>query len=216
MDRKFPHVVSGLALYLLFSAVVGVSTAMRLSVMAPFSNWLVSSPDPRMGLVFLSLLFGGTFMIFLRLGVEFPFFKLNVGEDVKRYVAGLPMWTLFLMVAVSALGLLKFAPSCRAPEAVYFEILGTDTQYQPMQTLEVQPRQSISIAAKSSDPNAQLSCLSWEFVGPAFAQMGEKSGCQVNVQFSEKSGASFLTLATTQNFCSQRSIFSLEVKVKTP
>jgi hypothetical protein len=216
MDRKFPHVISGLALYLLFSAVVGVSTAMRLSVMAPFANWLASSADPRMGLVFLSLLFGGAFMIFLRLGVEFPFFKLNVGEDVKRYVAGLPMWALFLMVAVSALGLLKFAPSCRAPEAVYFEILGTDTQYQPMQTLEVQPGQSLSIAAKSPDSNAQLSCLSWEFVGPAFEKMGEKSGCQVNVQFSQRSGASFLTVVSAQNFCSQKSVFSLEVKLKTP
>lgn len=216
MDRKFPHVISGLALYLLFSAVIGVSTAMRLSVMAPFSNWLASSANPRMGLVFLSLLFSGTFMIFLRVGVEFPFFKLNVGEDVKRYVAGLPMWALFLMVAVSALGLLKFAPSCRAPEAVYFEILGADTQYQPMQTLEVQPGQSLSIAAKSPDPNAQLSCLSWEFVGPAFAQMGEKSGCQVNVQFSQRSGASFLTVVSAQNFCSQKSVFSLEVKIKTP
>lgn len=216
MERKLPHFVSGLALYLLFAALVGVATVARISLMSTFSNWLSTSYDPRTALLFFSLLVGGLIMIFFRIGVEFPFYKISISDDVRRYIAGLPMWVLFLLVTASALGLWKYAPACQAPEAVYFEIVGTSNHYQPMGTLEVQPGQMLSIAAKSSDANAQFSCLSWEFNGPAFENMGEKSGCQVNVKFSERPGASFITLVSAQNFCSQKSVFSLEVRVVAP
>ncbi len=214
MERKFPHWISGLALYLLFSVLAGIATAMRMLGLGTFANFLGNSYDPRMALVFFSLLLGGVMMIFVRLGVEFPFLKLNLNDDAKRYVAGLPMWMIFLITAASALGVWSYSPPCRAPETVYFKIVGTQEQFQPMGILTVQPNQSLSIAAETSDPNAQLSCIKWEFTGPAFQPTGEKSGCQINLQFSDEPGSSFLSVVSTQNFCEQKSIFSLEVQVQ--
>ena len=217
MNRNIIHWVSGLALYFLFSVLVGLAVFWRFLGLGAITSWLGGSVNPQMALLWFSLFIGGLMMAFVRvLGIEFPFFKININEDVKRYIAGLPLWMLFILIAVSALGLAKYAPTCQAPEVVYFEIVGTDTQYQPMETLKVKPGQSLSIAAKSPDSNAQLSCLSWEFVGPAFEKMGEKSGCQVNVKFSRQPGASFITLVSAQNFCNQKSVFSLEVRVEAP
>lgn len=217
MTRQFRHWISGLALYGLLSTLVGLSIFWHMPGTGTLALWLGSSANPQMALIYFSLLMGGVAMAFLRLlGFEFPFFKFHISEDVKRYIAGLPIWSLFLLIAFSAVGLARFTPTCHAPEAVYFEIVGSGARYQPMDVMRVQPGQSFSIAAISPNKNAQLSCLSWEFVGPAFEKMGEKAGCQVNVRFSRQSGVSFITLVTTQEFCAQKSIFSLEVRVEEP
>jgi hypothetical protein len=215
MDRKLIHWISGLALYFLLSVLVGVAVFWRFLGLGAVTSWLATSSNPQMALLWFSLFIGALMMTFVRvLGFEFPFFKINIGDDVKRYIAGLPLWMLFILIATSAVGLVKYAPTCQAPETVFFEVLGADKQYQPMEVMTVKPGQSMSIVAKSADADTELSCISWEFVGPAFGKMGEKSGCQVSVMFSDQPGSSFITLASTQNFCNQRSVFSLEVRVE--
>jgi len=215
--RGIQHIFSGLAIYAIIATLIGIGVGLRLPpVPTQFSSVLASSYDPQKALISFSLLLGGVIMIFFRIGVEFPFFRFGANEDVKRYMAGLPLWTLLLIIAASALAFWNYYPACRPPESVYFEILGTGQNYQPMDYLIVQPGQSFSIAAKSDDPSVQLSCISWEFVGPAFAPTGDKLGCQVNLRISAQPGISSLSVITTQNFCDQKSIFSLQVSVQSP
>lgn len=217
MKRDFLHVVSGLAIYVLLTALIAIGIGLRLPpVPTQFATWLSTSYDPQRALIFFSLFTSGAILILLRAGVEAPFFKINLQENAMRYIAGLPLWVLFFCTAASAVGAWLYSPHCRPPEAIYFEVVGTSTSLQPMQVLEVQPGQSLSIAAKSADPNNLLSCTAWEFVGPAFNAPGEQSGCQINLRFSDRPGSSFITLVGTQNFCNQKSIFSLEIRVKAP
>ncbi len=213
MARNFTHFISGLAVYLTLAVLTGTSIALRISP-GKFAEWLSTSYNPQKSLICFSLLTSGVLLILARAGVELSLFKFASIENIKRYVAGLPLWLLLLCTAASALGFWQYSPRCKPPEAVYFEILGTQTRYEPLSLMEVTPKQNLSIAARSPDPNVLLSCISWEYVGPAFETLGEKSGCQINLKFSERSGSSFITLVTTQNFCSQQSIFSIEVKVK--
>ncbi|MEW5939655.1 MAG: hypothetical protein AB1750_08340 [Chloroflexota bacterium] len=215
--RDIRHIVSGLAIYALLVALIAIGIGLRLPpIPSQFSNWLSASHDPQRALISFSVLIGSFLLILLRVGVEAPFIKINLQDNARRYVAGLPLWFVFFCVAASGVGAWLYSPRCRPPEAVYFEVVGSSTRLQPMQVLEVQPGQSLSIQAKAADPNDLLSCTSWEFTGPAFHAPGERSGCQINLQFSGQPGASFITLVGTQNFCNQKSIFSLEVRVKAP
>jgi hypothetical protein len=215
--RDIRHIISGLAIYAVIATLIGFGIGLQLPpVPQQFAAFLSSSPDPQKALISFSLLLGGVIMILFRVGVEFPFFKISTNEDVKRYMAGLPLWVLLLMIVGSALAFWNYAPPCRPPESVYFEIVGTDTTLKPMETLTVQPGQLLSIAAKSDNPNVKLSCISWEFVGPAFGPTGDKLGCQINLHFSEQPGISTLSVITTQNFCNQKSIFSLQVLLQAP
>ena len=215
--RDIRHIISGLAIYALLTSLIAIGIGLRLPpIPQQFAAFLSASHDPQKALISFSLLLGGVIMIFFRIGVEFPFLKIGANEDVKRYMAGLPLWALLLMIAASGLAFWNYFPPCRPPESVYFEVVGTGTQYHPMDALTVQPGQSMSIAARSDDPNVQLSCISWEFVGPAFSPTGEKLGCQINLRFSDQPGISSLSVVTTQNFCDQKSIFSLQIQVQSP
>lgn len=215
MDRKPVDFISGLAIYFLVAALIGTSIALRFSP-GQFAVWLSASYNPQMALIFFSLFVSGVLLVLARGGIELSVFKVTNMDNIKRYIAGLPLWLLFFCTAISAVGFWLYSPRCQPPQAVYFEVVGSQTRYEPLTVLEVSPNQSLSIAAKSPDPNALLSCISWEYVGPAFETLGEKSGCQINIKFSDRGGSSFLTFVGSQNFCSQTSIFSLEVKVKSP
>jgi hypothetical protein len=213
MNRKFSDIIPGLAIFVLIAVVVGFSISMG-AFPGRFEEWLIGSTNPRQALVTFSLVISSLALILIRSGVEINLLNFAKGENLKRYATGLPLWFLFFSFAISLLGFWNYSPSCRAPEAVEFMVMGTDQTYQPLKLMEVAPNQSMTLLAASPDENIRLSCISWEFVGPAFTTLGEKDGCQLNVTFSDQPGSSFITLLATQNFCNNGSLFSLEVQVK--
>jgi hypothetical protein len=213
MGRKLSDIIPGFAIFILIAAVVGFSISMGIFP-GGIEEWLSGSAAPRQALIFFSIIFSSVFMILARSGVEINLFNIAKGESIKRYVSGLPLWALFIVLAGSIVGFWNYSPRCKAPEAVVFEILGRQETYLPLDIIEVSPNESFTITAKSPDENILLSCISWEFVGPAFLSLGEKNGCGANVTFSGERGSSFISLLATQNFCDRASLFSLEVKVK--
>ena len=213
MNRRLSDIIPGLAIFILIAVVTGVSISMGMFP-GRFEEWLSGSAYPRQALVFFSLILSSITMILARSGVEINLFNIAKGESVKRYMTGLPLWVLFIVLAGSMVGFWNYSPRCKAPEAVVFEVLGTQQTYLPLDMVEVSPNQSITIAARSPDEKVLLSCISWEFVGPAFQTLGEKNGCEANITFGDQSGSSYISLLATQNFCDRASLFSIEVNVK--
>lgn len=212
MNRKTSDIIPGLASFVLIAVVVGFSISMG-AFPGRFEEWLSGSANPRQALITFSLVLSSLVLILVRSGVEVNLLNIAKGENLKRYITGLPLWFLIFTFAISLIGFWTYSPGCRAPEAVEFKIVGSDQTYLPLNVMEVSPNQSMTILAVAPD-SSRLSCLSWEFVGPAFTTLGEKNGCQVNVTFSDQPGPSFITLLTTQNFCDNASLFSLEVQVR--
>jgi hypothetical protein len=215
MNIKPIDFISGLAIYLLVSVLAGVSIAMRIFP-GRFDEWLSESSNPQQALIYFSVIIGGIILIFTRIGVEVNFLNMAKGENFKRYAAGLPLWFLFISIAISLYQFWRFYPPCKAPEAVVFQVIGSSKEYLPFDVMDMSPNESLTIRAKSPDDNTLLSCVSWEFVGPAFQNLGSKNGCQANITFSVQPGTSYITLFASQNFCSQASLFSLEVRIKEP
>ncbi|MBK6792615.1 MAG: hypothetical protein IPG80_08725 [Anaerolineales bacterium] len=213
MNRRISDIIPGLAIFLLIAVVIGFSVSMG-AFPGGVEEWLSGSANPRQALITFSAALSSLTLMLVRSGVEISPLNFAKGENLRRYITGLPFWFLIFCFAISLLGFWNFSPSCKAPEAVTFKIVGTDQSYQPLDLLEVSPNQPMTIMAVSPDEAAQLSCISWEFVGPAFPTLGEKNGCQVNITFGDQSGPSFISLLATQNFCNNATLFSLEVQVK--
>ncbi|MBK8782960.1 MAG: hypothetical protein IPO22_14395 [Anaerolineales bacterium] len=215
MNRKPSDVIPGLAIYLLIAVVTWLSVAMGVFP-GRFEQWLSMSSNPQQALIFFSMIASSVVLILTRGGVEINLINMAKGENFKRYATGLPLWFLLIGLAVALLGFWNYSPRCKAPEAVVFDVIGTQQTYLPLDKIKVSPNQSITIGARSPEDNILLSCISWEFTGPAFQTLGEKNGCQVNITFGDQPGSSFITLLATQNFCGQASLFSLEVNLEKP
>ncbi len=212
MKRTIPEIFSGLAIFGLITALVGFSIFFGIFP-GNVENWLLRSGDPRQALIFFSLMAGTILMMLARVGVEVVPFSMIKGDNVKRYINGLPLWVLFFFLTISIFGFANVSPTCKAPETVVFEDITNQRIFQPANLMEVAPNESLTIIASSPD-KSQISCISWEFVGPAFPTLGAKDDCQVNITFSDQPGPSYITLLATQNFCNEASLFSLEVQVK--
>ena len=212
MKRTTLEILSGLAIFGLFSAIVGFSIFFGMFP-GDVESWLLRSGDPRQALIYFSLMLSSIFMMIARAGLEIVPFSFVKGDNVKRYINGLPLWALFIFLTASIFGFVNVSPTCKAPEAVIFQDISNNRTYQPANLMEVKPNETITLIASSPD-KSQLYCISWEFVGPAFPTFGGKDDCQVTITFSDQPGPSYITLLTTQNFCNQASLFSLEVQVK--
>jgi hypothetical protein len=215
MKRNSLDFIPGIAIYLLLSVLVGVSVAMR-ALPGQFDEWLGSSSSPREALIYFSLLISSLILILTRFGIEINLFNMAKGENFKRYAAGLPLWFLFISLAGALFQFYRFYPACKTPESVFFEIIGKEKTYLPFDVIELPAGASFTITARSSDNEVLLSCLSWELVGPAFETLGQKDGCQVNIQVNDQPGVGYITLLASQNFCSQATLFSIEVNIVEP
>ena len=213
MSRKPSDIFAGLAIYLLVAVVAGISIAMG-AFPGKFDEWLSRSSNPRQALIFFSLMVSSIVLALMRGGIEINLLNMAKGENFKRYVTGLPLSVLLFGLAVSVLGFWNYSPQCKSPESVEFHIIGDPKVYLPLDILEVSPNQSVSITAKSPNDKDLLSCISWEFAGPAFQSQGTKNGCEATTTFSDQPGSSYITLLVSQNFCNEAALFSLEVKLK--
>lgn len=215
MKRKLSDIFSGLAVLALIAVITGLSIALG-AFPGRFEDWLSGSSTPQQALFFFSLSVSSLVMMLTRAGVEINLFSMAKGENFKRYATGLPLWFLVFSFSISLLGFWNYSPRCKAPESVVFDIVGTTQSYMPLEKVTVAPNQAFTVSARSPEEGTNLSCISWEFTGPAFQTLGQKNGCQANVTFGEDAGSGYITLLATQNFCRQASLFSLEVNLEKP
>lgn len=213
MKRNLVDFISGIAIYFLLAVLIGVSVAMR-ALPGQFDEWLGGSNNPQQALIYFSLLISSLVLILTRVGIEVNLFNMAKGENFRRYASGLPLWFLMISVAGSLLQFYRYFPTCKAPEAVVFEEVGSSKTYQPSDVIVIAAGKSLAIGARSADEENLLSCISWELTGSAFQTLGQKNGCQVNITFSNQPGSGYITLLASQNFCNQASLFSIEVKVE--
>lgn len=216
MTRTSRHFVVGF--FIFFSLTVLFYSLMRLGLFPrQVLVWLNESENPPRALIGFSALLASGLMALVRLGVSIPGVegKLIKTESLSPYLAGLPLWLIVGLVALSALSLFAYFPSCRPPASVLFRV-GVDGQVlRPSDTLVVKPGEQLVIVAEPLQKNDVFSCR-WQYAGPAFRNLGEARGCEVALEFAYQPGDGFLTLLATQNFCSQSAVFPLRVVVKGP
>jgi hypothetical protein len=217
MNRKPLEIVSGLALFLFIALLLGWMIILRLpGIPVQLIEWLGGSRDPQRALVYFSTLVSATLLILVSFGIEIPKLKLFItSERVMRYLTGLPLWALLLIWAGALIGFWYVFPSCQPPATVIFDVAGRDKTFRPSETLTVAPDESLTVTVRPANSGSTISC-SWEYAGPIFDTPGAQRGCQVNVRFGKQPGSGFLTVVTTENFCSQTSIFSLQAVIPSP
>jgi hypothetical protein len=214
MNRKPLEFISGLVVYLVVTLLIAWAIILRLSIVPiQFITWLGQSHNPQNALAYFSLTFSATLLIFLRLGIEIPKFKIS--DSLKPYLSGLPLWTLGLLWVGSLLGFWGAFPSCQPPVTINFQVSGRDGIFQPSSVIKVLPGEAVTVIASSVNKDATLSC-SWEYAGAIFQNLGEQRGCQVSPRFNDQPGSGFMTVSVAENFCSQSSIFSLQAIVTNP
>jgi len=213
MSRKPFEIIRGLALFLLL--IVTTIAAVRLKLVIPRSIlvWLSQSPNPQQAVIAFGAFVGSCLLLFIRLGVEFPPAKVLVGSDkIRLYVAGLPLWFIITSIAVSAGGMLLVFPACQAPTSVEFGVEGQQQIFQPGDIFSAIPGQTLIVTAHPSQTDAILSCA-WQYSGDVFKSFGSNTGCQTNVELTNRPSTGFLTLKATQDFCNQSSIFSMQIQI---
>ena len=217
MNRNPLELISGLAAYIVLSLLIAWSVILRMAyVPAALIDWLSRSNNPQGALVWFSLLTGATLLALLRLGIEVPYFKaLTNSENVRRYLTGLPLYTLALIWGASLIGFWFVFPSCQPPATLLFNVTGIDRVLQPSDSITVAPKEAITVIAQSASKNSTLSCA-WEYAGPIFETPGAQQGCQISARFADQLGSGFLTVVVAENFCAQTSIFSLQISVEQP
>ena len=214
--RKPLEVVRGLGLLLVLWA--GTLIAVRLQLVFPRSVivWLSESPNPQQALVAFSALVSSGVLALVRLGIEVPKIKpFMASEAVRAYLAGVPLWVLASIFAVSIGALFLVFPPCQSPAFVTFRVQGRQETYQPNGTLVAKPDEFLAITAEPMQKEAILSCK-WQYIGETFETIGASRGCEINLQLSGKPGQGVLTLLASQDFCNQSSVFSLDIQIIEP
>ncbi len=213
MPRKPFEVIRGLALFLLLAVIVIAAVRLKLLIPRSVLVWLSESPNPQQAVAAFGALVSSILLLLIRLGVEFPAAKPLVGsEKIRLYVAGLPLWVIISVMALSAGGLLLVFPPCQAPTSVVFAVEGQQQTYQPGDALLAVPNQTLIVSARPLQDDAILSCA-WQYSGEAFKTLGSTTGCQASMELSNQPSSGFLTLKATQDFCNQSAIFSLPIQV---
>jgi hypothetical protein len=216
MHRSVKDVLIGLSVFGVIAVIVIWLAFIGLLIPVQIIDWLNNSPDPQQAVIFFGTLTSALILILLRGGVAIPFLQRYIPdtEQSRRYVAGVPLWVMGILIALSLVGLLRVFPACQPPSSVLFEFPDRDTLH-PSETLSVKTGQTVSISAKSIEEGMRLHCQ-WQYAGNAFQMLGTRQGCDIKVEFSPKPGEGFLTLLASNNFCTQSSVFSLPVKVEQP
>jgi len=214
MSRKPLEFISGLAVFIVLALLIAWAIILRLSVIPiQFVNWLGQSHNPQSALAYFSLSLSATVLVLLRFGIEIPKIKLiTASEKLQPYLSGLPLWALGLLWAGSIIGFWIFFPSCQPPVTILFEVSGRDSVFQPSDVIPVLPGDAITVTARSMSKDSTLSC-SWEYAGAIFETLGSQRGCQVSARFGDNPGNGFMTVSVSENFCSQSSIFSLQLVI---
>ena len=212
MSRKPLEFLSGLAVYLVVTLLTAWAITLRLPILpVQFITWLGQSSNPQEALAYFSLTLGAAILIMLRFGVEIPKVKvLTASEKLQPYLTGLPLWALGIILAGSLFGFWGVYPACQPPVTIDFLISEREGVFKPSDTINVQPGEALTVHAQSIDENVTLSC-SWEYAGLIFQTIGSQRGCQVSARFNDQPGSGFMTVSVSENFCSQSSIFSLQV-----
>lgn len=214
MKRSLTDILIGLTVFAIFSVIVIWLAYIRLVIPPQILDWLQDSPDPQQAVIAMGTLTSAVILILIRIGVAIPFLHKYVPdtEQFHRYVSGLPLWVLGVLIAGSLVGLLAVFPACQPPSAVVF-ITEKGTLHNK-EVLLVQPGEKISVTARSIEEGVRLHCQ-WQFAGNAFQLLGTRKGsCEIPIEFSSKAGEGFLTLLASNNFCTQSTVFSLPVKVE--
>ena len=216
MKRSLTDILIGLTIFFIFSVIVIWLAYIRLVIPPQILDWLQDSPDPQQAVIAMGTLTSAVILVLLRIGVGIPFLQKYVPdtEQFHRYVAGLPLWVLGVLIATSLVGLLVVFPACQPPNVVVFETDKNGTLHSN-ETLTVKPSEKISITAKSIEDGVRLHCQ-WQYGGSAFQMLGTSKGCDITVEFSNKPGEGYFTLLASNNFCTQSHAFSLPVKVEEP
>ncbi len=216
MQRSLKDILIGLVVFLIIAVVMIWLVYIGLLIPPQIIDWLHNSPDPQQAVIAFGTLASAVILILLRGGVAIPLMQRYVpdSEQVRRYVAGLPLWVIGLLIALSLLGLLRVFPACQPPISVLFEVSEKGILH-PQETLNVKSGETVNITAKSIEEGMRLHCQ-WQYAGNAFRMLGTRDGCNIKVEFSSKPGEGFLTLLASNNFCAQSTVFSLPVKVEQP
>lgn len=215
MKRTLKDILIGLTIFLVISVVVIWLAYIRLVIPPQVIAWLQDSPNPQQAVISLGTLSSAVILILLRGGVSIPFLQRYFPdtEQFRRYIAGLPLWVMGVLIACSLLSLLTVFPACQAPTSVLFETeKGT---LHNRDTLVVKPGETLNIVAKSIEEDVHLHCQ-WTYIGDAFQMLGSSKGCNIPVQFSSKPGEGVLTLLASNDFCTQSRAFSLPINVVQP
>jgi hypothetical protein len=215
MTRKPAEFIRGLAVFIVLWVLILGLVQIRLGIPDVVIAWLSRSPDPMLALVAFSALLSSIIVGAVRLGIEFgPFKSIVSSEQLRRYLTGLPLWSIAIVFALS-LAFLMLVPTCQPPVSVLFEINGKET-LSPSQTLVAKPGEVAALKLTSSQEGEYFFCQ-WQYAGSAFDSMGASTGaCEINIQFASQPGEGFLTVLVRQNLCTQSAVFPLSVKVTNP
>jgi hypothetical protein len=214
--RKPLEVVRGLGLLLVLWAAALIAVRLQLIFPRSVIVWLSASPNPQQALIAFSALVSSGVLALLRLGIEVPRIKpFMASEAVRAYLAGIPLWVLASIFAVSIGALFLVFPACQSPAFVTFRVQGREETYQPNGTLVAKPDEFLAITAEPMQKDKILSCR-WQYIGEAFEIIGSNTGCELNLKLSGQPGNGLLTLQASQDFCSESSVFSLGVKIVSP
>lgn len=210
---KFSSFVRGLAFFAIIAMLIVFSIYLDWGPFAFLGPWLGQSGEPRSALISFAILLTALFFSILRLGFEFsPLSRWISNEKIHAYIAGLPLWALIFIAILSGSFFWRHLPTCLPPSGVLFEISGQEKPYLPLSTIEVTPGQSLTLIARPTQETKIFSC-SWEYMGEIFDHVGgDVPGCQISLRTSVKGGEGIITLATTQNFCPQKSLFSITIR----
>jgi hypothetical protein len=216
MQRSLKDVLIGLVVFVIISVVVIWLVYIGLLIPPQIIDWLHNSPDPQQAVIAFGTLTSAILLVLLRGGVAIPFLQRYIPdtEQSRRYVAGLPLWVIGILIALSLIGLLLVFPACQPPISVIFEVPKQGVLH-PLDTLNVESGETINVLAKSIEEGVRLHCQ-WQYAGNAFQMLGTGQGCEIKIQFSSKPGDGLLTLLASNNFCTQSRAFSLFVKVEQP
>ncbi|RME89155.1 MAG: hypothetical protein D6770_05270, partial [Anaerolineae bacterium] len=102
------------------------------------SEWLNRSVAPNTALASFSLLCSAVLAMALRVGINLPRVP-EVPPRVRRYLAGLPLWSLLLIASGAMLWFATVYPTCHPPSGVWFRVAGREMQFYPSEVVEVMP-----------------------------------------------------------------------------
>lgn len=214
--RTVKDILIGLAVFIVIAVIVVWFAYIGLVIPPQIIDWVQTSPNPQQAVIALGTLTSALILVLLRGGVSVPFLQKYVPdtEQFHRYVAGLPLWVIGILIAGSMIGLLMVFPACQPPSAIVFET--SKGTLHGGETLAVTPGEKVNITAKSIEEGTRLHCQ-WQFAGNAFQMMGTRKGsCNIPMEFSPKPGEGILTLLASKNFCTEGNTFSLIIKVEQP
>ena len=215
MHRSLKDILIGLIVFAIIAVIVIWLAYIHLFIPPQILIWLYQSPDPQQALIAFGTLSSAFVLVLLRFGVALPLLQRYVpdSDQFRRYVAGLPLWVVGVLIAVSLINLILVFPACQPPTSITFETeKGT---LHNREILSVKPSEALNVTAKSIEDDVQMQCR-WQYAGNAFQTLGTYRGCSIPLEFSSKPGEGTLTLLVSNNFCTQSKVFSLNVKVEQP